>query len=216
MADNSSVSAGGDLREERRKSIMEAAIRLFAERGYHETKMDDVAELAGLSKGAIYLYYKSKEDLFCALLEEKARQLLPTLQSVAERATSVEGLVSDLVYTQLTLRQDNMDLFRIFHAQQPRADLRWQRSFEQIRLHLEQFVASLAEAFARFLPELPAEECRSLALELLGMLNMHTVDWLVRKDVRPLVARAEVITRHFLYGLEGIRRTQAVHGACRP
>ncbi|MDZ7374115.1 MAG: TetR/AcrR family transcriptional regulator [candidate division KSB1 bacterium] len=204
MRDSETASQSG-IREDRRKSILEAAIRLFAEKGYHETRMDDVAEAAGLSKGALYLYYKSKEDLFCALIEEKVQELIPTLQSAVDGAHSLPDLVHKVVRTQLSLRQDNVHMFRIFQAHQWRSDLRMERSMEHIRRHLEQFVVTLANAFARFLSELSSEECRSLALELFGMLNMHTVDWLVRGDSRPLVARAETIARHFLYGVEALQ-----------
>lgn len=187
-------------KEERRKAILEAAARLFAERGYHETKMDDVAELAGLSKGAIYLYYPSKEELFCALMQEKVEQMVPPLREAIEASRSVEELVGNIVRTQLQQRQENVDLFRIFQAEQPRADLGVQRSLEFIRERLQEFIAMLAGGFAKFLPTLDEQEYRAFALELIGMMNMHTMDWLFQKDPRPLVDRAETIQRHFLYG----------------
>jgi AcrR family transcriptional regulator len=67
----------------RRKQILDAALRCFARNGYHETRMDDVVQESGLTKGAIYFYFKGKRDLFIALIdrhlnEEKAlwRKLL--------------------------------------------------------------------------------------------------------------------------------------------
>jgi len=53
-----------EYKEKARRSIIEAAANVFTEKGYHKTKMDDIAERLGVSKGAIYQYFKSKEHLF--------------------------------------------------------------------------------------------------------------------------------------------------------
>lgn len=54
--------------EERRRQILDAARVCFVKSGYSPTKMDDIATEAGLSKGGLYFHYKSKRDLFIALL----------------------------------------------------------------------------------------------------------------------------------------------------
>ena len=57
-----------DLSEERQKQILEAAVIEFARHGFHATRMEDIARTAGISKGAVYLYYKSKDAIITALL----------------------------------------------------------------------------------------------------------------------------------------------------
>lgn len=52
------------LPEERPKQILEAALAVFAERGLAAARLDDIAKLAGVSKGTIYLYFANKEELF--------------------------------------------------------------------------------------------------------------------------------------------------------
>ncbi|MBX3271803.1 MAG: TetR/AcrR family transcriptional regulator [Sandaracinaceae bacterium] len=54
-------------KHERREAILEAAARVLGEKGPHAATMDDVAEAAEVSKGTVYLYFPSKEDLFLAL-----------------------------------------------------------------------------------------------------------------------------------------------------
>ncbi|MCF7823582.1 MAG: TetR/AcrR family transcriptional regulator [Candidatus Marinimicrobia bacterium] len=54
---------------ERRAEILEAALRIFIKKGYSETRMDDIVQEIGLSKGAIYHYFQSKRDLFIELIE---------------------------------------------------------------------------------------------------------------------------------------------------
>ena len=56
-----------EYKEEAKSRIVEAANKVFAEKGYHEATMDDIAKRLGVSKGAIYLYFVSKEDLFEAM-----------------------------------------------------------------------------------------------------------------------------------------------------
>src|SRR5438477_12819933 len=54
-----------------RAALLEAALGVFAERGYRDASVDEIAERAGYSKGAIYFHFSGKDDLFFALLEER-------------------------------------------------------------------------------------------------------------------------------------------------
>ncbi len=56
-----------EYKEEAKSRILDAANKVFAEKGYHEATMDDIAKRLGVSKGAIYLYFSGKEDLFEAM-----------------------------------------------------------------------------------------------------------------------------------------------------
>ena len=62
-------------KEERRKVILEAAKNRFQRFGYSKTTMDEIAGDAGISKGTIYLYFESKEDIFNDLLGKEAREM---------------------------------------------------------------------------------------------------------------------------------------------
>lgn len=59
-----------DVSDERRRQIIDAAIQLFSRQGYRKTTMPEVARAAGLSIGGIYWYFKSKEALVAAILEQ--------------------------------------------------------------------------------------------------------------------------------------------------
>ena len=58
---------GLEYKEEARRKIMDAALHVCAVKGYHDATMDDVADSIGVSKGTLYLYFKSKEELFRAI-----------------------------------------------------------------------------------------------------------------------------------------------------
>lgn len=68
--------------QHRRAQILAAATACFARQGYHATSMDDVVRESGLSVGAIYTYFPSKEDLFLALCEQRAQQTVAALDGI--------------------------------------------------------------------------------------------------------------------------------------
>jgi AcrR family transcriptional regulator len=68
--------------QQRRDQILAAASACFARQGYHATAMDDVVRASGLSVGAIYTYYSSKEDLFLALCDARTAQTLAYLDDL--------------------------------------------------------------------------------------------------------------------------------------
>jgi AcrR family transcriptional regulator len=61
--------------ERRRVELMEAAVRLFAERGYHPTSVADIVEDLGVGKGVFYWYFPSKEELFVEILRDAHQEL---------------------------------------------------------------------------------------------------------------------------------------------
>jgi AcrR family transcriptional regulator len=67
-----------------RGEILDAALACFSARGYHETSVDDIAERAGLSKGAIYWHFAGKRELFLALLDRAVEPGLALATTVAE------------------------------------------------------------------------------------------------------------------------------------
>jgi TetR/AcrR family fatty acid metabolism transcriptional regulator len=80
-------------RAARRKQILEAALRVFMEKGFHVTNVSDVAAEAGVSQGTIYWYFESKDELFNATVLEYFAELGQETRSVlAESASASEKL----------------------------------------------------------------------------------------------------------------------------
>jgi len=75
---------------ERPTALFEAALKAFATNGYRATRLEDVAEAAGVSKGTIYNYFKNKDDLLLQALEHK----------MAERYVELESVLLGMVGTQ--------------------------------------------------------------------------------------------------------------------
>jgi len=89
----------GEPKFRRRKAdrpgeIVEAAMAVFAERGFAAAKLDDIARRAGVSKGALYLYFETKEDLFRAVV---GQAIAPNISVVKAMVAAHPGPLSDLV-----------------------------------------------------------------------------------------------------------------------
>ena len=67
--------------EKKRQDIVDAALRLFATRPFHEVRLEDVATAAKVGKGTVYIYFKSKEDLYGSLITEGMSKLVETLRA---------------------------------------------------------------------------------------------------------------------------------------
>jgi AcrR family transcriptional regulator len=84
------MSPRPDVSEERKDQIIDAASEVFTEKGFQKARMDDIAEKSGLSKGALYWYFKSKDDIvigiFDRIFSREARDL-ETLVSSADTAS---------------------------------------------------------------------------------------------------------------------------------
>ena len=74
-------------KQQRREEIIEAAEKVFFSKGFNQSTMDDIAEKAELSKGTLYIYFKSKDDLHMAV----ARKAIHMLRNYTSKASEGEG-----------------------------------------------------------------------------------------------------------------------------
>jgi AcrR family transcriptional regulator len=79
-----------DVKEERRKQIIEAATNVFARLGFHKARMDDIVEESGLSKGALYWYFKSKDEIIIAILDRMFSRDLAHVHELQEAELPVK------------------------------------------------------------------------------------------------------------------------------
>jgi AcrR family transcriptional regulator len=103
---------------QRRREILDAARQEFFERGFHRPTVDDVAARAEVSKGTIYLYFESKEEILAHLLLEGLALLLEQMQAACEPdpARSAEETLRALGYAYLHFCQAYPNYFRLIMA----------------------------------------------------------------------------------------------------
>ncbi|MFO8037022.1 MAG: TetR/AcrR family transcriptional regulator [Anaerolineales bacterium] len=92
------MSPKPDVSEKRKKQIINAAQKVFSELGFHEARMSDIAEESGLSKGTLYLYFESKDEIILNLLDKLFETELRALRKLIDQDASAEDRV--LQYTE--------------------------------------------------------------------------------------------------------------------
>jgi len=129
--------------QQRRTQILQAAMACFARQGYHATSMDDVVRESGLSVGAIYSYFPSKEELFLALSDHRADQTLAYLNTLfrrpgpmADKTREAVDYLFDLLSDELlTLARLNLEFMSVaFNSE--RLKERQERRCESVRQFL--------------------------------------------------------------------------------
>ena len=95
-------------RDARRDQILQAAKRCFLRNGFHETSMQDLFAEAGLSSGAVYRYFDSKEDLIVALAEDNVREVIAMIHQFATSQPTL-GLGAALAEVLDTIRIKQRD-----------------------------------------------------------------------------------------------------------
>lgn len=101
-------------KRERRDAILDAAERVFGEKGAAVATMDEVADAAAVSKGTLYLYFKSKDDLFVALTHRPLETVLARFEElVAQGGLDGISLLRALVTTHAEVLEAHAPLFRL-------------------------------------------------------------------------------------------------------
>lgn len=100
------MSPKPDVSAERKQQIYEAALACFSRQGYFLTTMDDIAAECGMSKGALYWYFKSKKELFISLFEEMMGEFGQGWEAIIndEEKSATEKLVMSLDFFQSELQ----------------------------------------------------------------------------------------------------------------
>lgn len=84
-------------REERTALILRAAYDILITKGYHETSMDEIAARVGISKGTLYLHFKSKEDLVFMMIEQAAGKFLSLIDQIVAQDISVRDRLEQVL-----------------------------------------------------------------------------------------------------------------------
>jgi AcrR family transcriptional regulator len=166
-------------RELREQGILDVAGQVFARAGYESASMDEIAELAGVSKPMLYAYFGSKEGLYLAYIERAGRDLLDRLVEAAPRdaqpATALRARIAEF----LSFVEEHGDgwkvLFRELASTRPVAE------------HVAELRGRIVEAIRRMIdasnPAHPAPASDAIAHAVVGAGESLANWWLDHPDV---------------------------------
>jgi len=171
--------------DRRQAELIEAAARLFAERGYHATSMQDLTQATGLAAGGLYHYIGSKEQLLFRICDELLEPLLERGREIVAHEAPAADHLRQLVRAWLAHVATHRDHMAVFA--QVRHAIEREPQWRNVRRQRKAFEQLLDDVLARGERDgTMAFADRGLALlALLGMVN-HTATWLKpRGRLRP-------------------------------
>ncbi|TNC21886.1 TetR/AcrR family transcriptional regulator [Amycolatopsis alkalitolerans] len=174
-------------RAETRRRILDAAFTVFGERGIAAAKLTEVAAAAGLTKGAVYSSFASKDELVLALMEEHAaHRLEASLERFAEAGDGKEALANVAAVLMHEMRADAVwhrllaEFFAMAHHDPKRREA-LRRRRREVRETIARAIDRLAEGLDLQLP-LPPKE---LAVILLALSNGLAVESAIDEEAVP-------------------------------
>lgn len=153
----------------RRDEILEIAVRLFAERGYHGVSMDDIGSAAGVTGPALYHHFRGKEAMLAAALTPVSESLLTGgRERVALYRHDPRAALESLVDFHVEFALANPAVIALHLHELDRLPEEPRREIRRLqRLYVEEWVVVLASVR----PELTAAEARVLAHAAFGLMN---------------------------------------------
>lgn len=148
MVENELKTKEDLVKQFREGSLTDAARKIIAAEGFGGVTVERVAELAGVSKGTIYLYFKNKEDLIRAAIVSTFRTVIAQVREATEREAAFDGQLRALVATQLRLFAENQAFFRALASDHSHAPKPGCQNDEIIGTHLA-YVGFVSEIITR-------------------------------------------------------------------
>jgi TetR/AcrR family transcriptional regulator, fatty acid metabolism regulator protein len=191
-------AAGG-----KRERILDAAVRVFAQEGFYNAKVSQIAQVAGVADGTIYLYFKSKDDLLISLFEDRMERINQNLRDALASETGAANQLRRVVRLHLELIESNRHMAEVICV-----ELRQSSKFikEYANPKFAEFLRLIAGAVAA---GQEAGELRNdidpqlIARSLFGALDEIALAWLVKgKQKMDLSRAADQLGHLFIDGLK--------------
>jgi AcrR family transcriptional regulator len=128
--------AATDLQREKRRRILRAAITVFAEKGYHTCRVQDIAAEAGVAYGLVYHYFSSKEELLETIFQRTWSNMLAAVEEVERSMAPAREQVEQVAHIVLSAWHADPDLVRVLVREVARSP------------HLQEEVDEIQSAFA--------------------------------------------------------------------
>jgi TetR/AcrR family transcriptional regulator, fatty acid metabolism regulator protein len=171
-----------------RDRILQAALQIFAEKGYHRAVVDDIVRASGTSKGAVYHHFPNKEALFLALVDAFSARLAEAVAMAVERSHGALGKVEAALRAGLETFARHRALARILLLESVSLGSAYQAKRAEVHGRFASLIgAYLDQAMAE--GSVPPLDTRVATLAWLGAVNEVVIQWL-HSDEPDLLSRA--------------------------
>ena len=192
-----------------REEILSAAEKVFAAKGFFPTTMSDIAREAEFGTGTLYKYFKSKEDLYFTLIDEKVEEINRLVRTELSQKTSAIQRIKKVLGLQFEFIEQNRDFFRIYISERSRFE--WTVKDELGKglhkkmvtyIHILTEVVKQGIKEGEFRPLDPVD----LAHALVGIVNSFVFEWLISRKPYPLISKLDTVIEIFLGGVQRMER----------
>jgi TetR/AcrR family fatty acid metabolism transcriptional regulator len=190
--------AGAD--PEKRQRILEAAVRVFGRRGYHDARIAEIAAAARVAEGTVYLYFRNKEHLFGTVFDEKMDELLARGRTIGASDVSASERLTRLVDLHLTFFAADRDLASLFQIELRRSARMLQRVIRSKLVDYFRILGGVLKdgiATGEFRPQLSP---RLAVRVLFGAADEIVSEWLFSGEDPVLLADARNLVGMLLSG----------------
>jgi len=183
--------------------MMAAAARLFADRGYMRTTMVDNAKRAEFALGTIYQSFRTKEDVYFSILNEKSDELIGILDREDLKGLSPEEALERVVRGVLDFFEQNIDFFRIYITDWGTFEANLTGEYRHI---LKEKYNRLLTYFTGIIQRgitggvFKPYDAVETAYVLVGILSAYIFQWSVEPKAAPFIEKTEMIVKLFLEG----------------
>ncbi len=184
-----------------KREILDVALELFSERGFHNVSMQEIAQKAEFGLGTLYKFFGNKENLYRQLVLEKARSCHRLLSVALEQSDDPLLALEAYINGKLSFFRENKAFIRLYltETQGARFNIKVGLDKELLSLH-EDIISKLAKIFEQaFMKGLLIQiaSARILAISLNGLTNAIIMEWL-DNDAQDAMLDAKKIMRIFL------------------
>lgn len=121
-----------ELKKTRIEAILKAARQVFSKKGYYETKVEEIAEIAGVAKGTVYIYFKSKEILFISLIEWLIDNFVREIEKDTKNLKSVPEKIKQYIETSFKNFENNKRFMGIAVFERPSFITKHKKKFKDL------------------------------------------------------------------------------------
>ncbi len=186
-------------RPARRRQLLGAAQEIFVAQGYHAAAMDDIADRAGVSKPVLYQHFPGKLDLYLALLDESADELVAIVRDALSSTTDNKQRVPATFRAFFDYVGTSGQAFRLVFesdlSNEPAVRDRLDRTMQECAEMVSQFIHSDAG--------LGKAEAHLLGMALVGMAQVSSRYWLSTDRAIPKDAAEQLLSRLAWRGISG-------------
>ena len=185
----------------RRRQLLDVALRTFADRGYHETSMNDLAEAAGVTKPVLYQHFRSKRALYLELLEDVGGRLRDAIEKATAEAGGPREQVHAGFRAYFTFVAVQKPAFQLLFGGGARRDEEFADAVRKVEVSIAETIADLI-----VVEGLDAERRRLLAHGIVGVAEGTSRHWLaggMKGNTDELAAQVAALAWAGLRGLEG-------------